>query len=481
MQLTEALKMKNSITENGMLTNSTSLNYCLDLFFRGGAMRNSKDVEIRRLVAAAFAEDPERTLKILFWVRDVRGGAGERRFFKVAFKGLATLLPSIMESYLHLIPKYGRWDDLISLEGTSVENQVLTVISNALNDADALCAKWMPRKGSFANKLRKFRKQTPKEYRKMLVGLTNVVETAMCSKEYEKIDYSKVPSLAMARYGLAFSRNDLERFKNYVDALNNQDPTDPKVKINVDAVYPYDVIKGLRKGNETAQAQWDSLPNYMEDSKERVLPLVDTSGSMDSPVSSGGTVTCLDVALSLGIYISERNEGSFKDHFLTFSSEPELQHLTGDLRLKLNQLQTADWGMNTDLVKAFKRILDQARKHNVKPEEMPTQLLILSDMEFDESQGGCWREDVREWNETAQEMIEREYVEAGYECPKIIYWNIQSRNANVPVRFDKQGTAMVSGFSPAILTALLGGEAIDPIAIMDKVIFSERYDAIEYV
>mgnify|MGYP003147743738 FL=1 len=134
MQLTEAMKIENTTTENGMATNTTSLNYCVDLFFRGGAMRNAPEEDIVRLVAKSFAEDPERTLKILFWARDIRGGAGERRFFRVAFKSLATLLPSVMETYLHLIPKYGRWDDLIHLEGTSLEKQVLAVISKALEN-----------------------------------------------------------------------------------------------------------------------------------------------------------------------------------------------------------------------------------------------------------------------------------------------------------------------------------------------------------
>ena len=383
-----------------------------------------------------------------------------------------------METYLHLIPKYGRWDDLIHLEGTSLEKQVLTVISKALDDTDSLCAKWMPRKGSFANKLRKFRKQTPKEYRKMLVHLTKVIETRMCKGEWNQICYSHVPSLAMSRYGNAFNKKDHERFQEYIKSLQKKDEN---VKVNVGAIYPYDVIKGIKRGSTVAQEQWDALPNYMENNNERVLPLVDVSGSMGT--SCGGNLTCMDVALSLGLYISERNVGAFHNHFLTFSAEPQLQHLEGSLTERLRQLQMADWGMNTDLVKAFKRILDQARKHNVKPEEMPTQLLILSDMEFDESQGKRgWSNDCEyEWNETAQQMVEREYVQAGYEVPKIVYWNIQSRNENVPVRFDKDGTALVSGFSPSILTALLDGQDMDPVTIMDKVIFNERYDAIEYV
>jgi len=471
----EALKSKNKETENGMPTNSTSLNNCLDLFFRSGAMRASSPIEINTLITKAFSEDPARAIKILFWVRDIRGGAGERRFFRVSMRHLSSLFPNKMSKVLPLIPEYGRWDDLVSLEGTKVERQVLLIIEGALLNEDALCAKWMPRKGTFANKLRKYLGWSPKQYRKKLVELTKVVETQMCAKEFDKIEYSKVPSLAMSRYGRAFIKNDENRFGEYVkDLLDNKDG----VKINAGAVYPYDVIKGMRAGNEASQSQWNNLPNYMEENKERILPLVDVSASMTS--TCGGNLTCLDVALSLGLYISERNIGPYKDHFITFSGAPELQHLSGDLMSRLQQLETANWDQNTDLSLVFDLILNQAIKHNISTEEMPTQLLILSDMEFDEAvdTNSGWSEEISDWNPNAQEMISKKYNEAGYQVPNIIYWNIQSRGSNIPVKFNEDGTALISGFSPSILKSILSGSNINPLDIMDNTIFNERYDKI---
>ena len=469
MKFMEALKIKNKETENGMSTNSTSLNNCLDLFFRSGAMRKSSPIEITNLATKAFAEDPARAIKILFWARDIRGGAGERRFFRISIRHLSNLFPNKMTNVLPLIPEYGRWDDLVNLEGTKVERQVFHIIEGALLNRDALCAKWLPRKGAFANSLRRYLGWSPKQYRKTLVELTKVVETQMCAKEFNKIDYSKVPSLAMSRYGNAFRRNDEERFGEYVQALSdNKDG----VKVNTSAIYPYDVIKGMRRGNEVSQAQWDNLPNYMEENNERVLPLVDVSGSMDS--SCGGNLTCLDVALSLGLYISERNIGPYKDHFITFSASPELQHLQGDLKERLDQLVTANWDMNTNLEAAFNLILDQAVKHNISQEEMPTQLLILSDMEFDQATDSY----NSEWNITAQEMVAEKYTKAGYKMPNIVYWNIQSRGSNIPVKFDESGTALVSGFSPSILKSILSGSNMNPLDIMDNTIFNERYDKI---
>lgn len=470
MKLAEALKQANIVTENGMTTNSTSLNYCVDLFFRAGAMRTASKEDIVSVVSKAFNENPEKTLKLLFWARDVRGGAGERRFFRTA---ITSLINHNIDPYVHLIPEYGRWDDLLVFENTRLEEKVLMYIAEALSNENGLCAKWMPRKGSFANKLRKTMSCTPKEYRKTLVSLSNVVETNICNNDFDSIEYSKVPSLAMARYGKLFGFKDTIRFTDYINSVNSG-----SAKINTGAIYPYDVTKSLKHGNvESSEAQWNALPNFLEGNTEMILPLVDVSGSMCTGVGSKN-LTALDIAISLGLYISERNEGPFKDHFMTFSANPELQHISGSLMDRFNQMQTADWGMNTDLTKAFTRILDQAIKHKVDESEMPTQILILSDMEFDQMTGDAWGEGVKDWNPTAQEAIEKLYGDAGYKVPNIVYWNLVSRHSNLPVRFDKDGTALISGFSPSILKSILNGDTMTPQSIMNEAIESDRYKII---
>ena len=207
-----------------------------------------------------------------------------------------------------------------------------------------------------------------------------------------------------------------------------------------------------------------------------ILPVVDVSGSMSSPAGGSKTVTCMNVAISLGLYISERNVGPFKDAFITFSSKPQLQVLSGSLNDRYTQMSDSDWGMSTDLEATFKLILDQATKHKLSQDKMPNKILILSDMEFNQATGGGgWRNEGGKWNPTAQQMIETMYSDAGYKVPQIVYWNIQSRNGGVPVAFDAKGTALVSGFSPAIMTSLLGGDIESPQQIMDKTILSERY------
>jgi hypothetical protein len=471
------MQSKDSYTENGMMTNSTSLNMCVDLFFQIGAMRGQDKTRLINVFTKAFGENPLTAMRLLFWARDVRGGAGERQIFKDIMTYLAKNRTETLGKNLHLVSEFGRWDDLLVLVGTPLETQALGLIAEALNSKNGLCAKWMPRpnignrdKKKLANTLRKYMGLSPKEYRKMLVENSNTVEQLMCAKEYSQIEYSKLPSKAMSDYMRAFKKNDLARFEDYLSSVEKGD-----VKINAGAVYPYDIIKNLKQGNSRgANVQWDALPNYMENNSERVLPLVDVSGSMETSAGNNPNVTCMDVSISLGLYISERNVGPFKDAFVTFSESPSLQILKGSLNDRYNQLAKSEWGMSTNLEAVFNLVLSKAKESKVSAEEMPTMLLILSDMEFDAAAGGRWGRGG--WNPTAHEMIEEMYADAGYTMPKIVYWNIQSRgDNNKPVHFDEKGTCLVSGFSPALLTNLLAGKEMTPLSMMMSVIDSERY------
>lgn len=460
--LVDALRTGDNQTENGMVTNSSSLNACVDLFFTIGAMRGQDKKRLVSNFSKAFNENPLVALRTMFWARDVRGGAGERQIFRDLMLYLVENHTESLAKNLSYVSEYGRWDDLLVLFGTKLDTQAKNLIVSALNENNGLCAKWMPRKGKEAIALERYMKLSPKEYRKMLVEKTNVVETAMCAKEWGGITYEHVPSVAMARYSKAFGKHDATRF----DAYKNGD-----TKVNASAVFPYDVLKTLQKGDQTmAVKQWDSLPNYMEGSNERVLPVCDVSGSMSSPVGTNGTVTCMDVCISLGLYISERNEGKFKDAFVTFSETPQLQYLNGKLNDRYLQLKRADWGMSTNLEAVFTLVLNQATKFNLPESEMSTTILIMSDMEFNSATNRHHR---------ALDMIREKYETAGYTMPKLVFWNIQSRNAgNFPVQVGDNGTALVSGFSPAILKSLLTGEDMSPIGIMNKTVNNERYQLI---
>jgi hypothetical protein len=468
--LINAIRTKDAVTENGMTTNSTSLNACVDMFFTIGAMRGAEKKRLINTFTKAYAEDALTATRLLFWARDVRGGAGERQIFKNIIAYLAgSKNRDVLAKNLHLIPEFGRWDDLLPLIGTKLETEALELIATALRAGDGLCAKWMPRgngKNSenkrMAKVIRNFMGLSPKAYRKLLVENTNVVETHMCNKEFGAINYSHVPSKAMSDYMKAFGRNDYDRFSTYLDSVDKGE-----TKINAGAVYPYDICKNMRYGSENgADTQWNALPNYMEGNNERVLPMVDVSGSMDCSAGGNKNVSCMDVAISLGLYISERNEGPFKDAFITFTSNPTLEYLKGTLSERYEQI-CGPVGYDTNLEAAFRMVLNKAIQNKVPASEMPTMILVLSDMEFNNYNVGGF---------TAQDMIEDLYELAGYTMPKLVYWNIHARgDNNKPVQFDKEGVALVSGFSPALLKNLLAGKDLSPYTMMMDVIGSERY------
>ena len=364
---------------------------------------------------------------------------------------------------------------------TTAKDQLRQRLNSDIMSA-GLCAKWQDRQGSNANKIRSYMRLTPKEYRKLLVNLSDTVETKMCANRWDEINFSHVPSVAAARYQKAFGLHT-PNYATYKAALASGDPS---VKISAGAVYPYDVIRSLRNGDTTvANAQWNALPNYLEGSDENILPVVDVSGSM-SGVAVSGSVTAMDVSISLGLYLSERMGGVFKDQFVTFSATPALQKVTGTLKQRYDQMSLSEWGMNTDIHAVFKLILTAGVKHKVPQSEMPTKVLILSDMEFDAcvtadvsggaSSRGRYHSGGGAVSVSAMEMIEKEFATAGYKLPQIVFWNLNGRAGNSPVTYNKVGAALVSGFSPSIVKSVLGGEEMTPLSILLKTVMIQRYD-----
>lgn len=452
-------------TANGMKALKSTLSNTTDLFFKIGASRGKS---ITGQFSKAYAEDREMALRVAQWARDVRGGAGERELYRQVLKHLEkTNRDELLNTrILENTAEIGRWDDLLIFTDSAVKEKAFGLIRNALESGNGLCAKWMPRKGPVALELRNAFGWSPKYYRKRLVELTKVVETQMCAKEFDSINFSHVPSLAMSRYSKAFGKNAPDAFTAYKEALKKGDPK--VAKVNAGAVYPYDIVKTVRRGDSAlANEQWKALPNFMGDAS--VLPLVDVSGSMTAKVGgqTKAELTCLDVAVSLGLYCSDKNTGPFKDVFLTFSSRPKFVTVTGTLSQKVNQMERSDWEMTTDLHKAFDEILRVAVQNNVAREEMPKVLLIMSDMQFN-----C----CKNYDDRAIQMIRRKYNDADYEMPNVVFWNINAYE-NVPVRFDEKGTALVSGFSPSIMKAVLAADmdSMTPEAVMKKAVMSDRY------
>lgn len=448
-------------TANGMKTFDSSKNSLVDLFFAIGASRGK---DLSKEFTKAFKDDETLALRMLMWARDVRGGSGEREVVRKILLNIEKTSPEVLDRLLPHLSEFGRWDDLLIFQTKPVKEKAFTLIGDALREKNGLAAKWMPRQGALAAEIRTFFGMTPKFYRKSLVNLSKTVEQNMCANTWDDINYSHVPSLAAARYQKAFNKHDPVGYAAYKAKLATGE-----AKVNAGAVYPYDIIKSHKYGGDhkVIQAQWDALPNYIGD--ELVLPMCDVSGSMSSTVGGNDNLSCMDVCVSLGLYLADKNTGPFKDMFLTFSEKSKIETLKGNLLDKLSQLQRAEWGMSTNLHGAFEAVLKYAVSGNVDASDMPRYVLIMSDMEFNH---------CAKFDDSAMQMIERKYKEAGYEVPNIVFWNLNARAGNTPVKYDKKGTALVSGFSPSIMTSILKSESLDPVNVMLTTLNSPRYAVI---
>ena len=447
-------------TANGMPAFISTNSATLDFFAKVG---DSRKVDVSGFFKKALAENQEIAVRTLLWSRDVRGGAGERNTFRTLL-GILARDPSFtdMQGFIKLIPEVGRWDDVFVLFGTQYEDAVKEQIKQALDAGNGLCAKWMPRQGAIAANLRNTFGLTPKQWRKKLVALTNVVETPMCNKEWTSIDYSKVPSKAISQYAKAFGRQDQARFTEFKTKVAKGE-----VKINAGAVYPYDIMNLLRRDPQLAEVQWKALPDYVNGSDKRAICVVDVSGSMESRATD--TASCMDVAISLGIYTAERLTGVFKDTFITFTDDPKIVKFAPGMTLdaKVN-LCKKDVGYSTNLEGVFDAVLKAAVTNKIDESEMPTDIVMISDMQFNEQ--------VRGSRLSAVPMIQAKYAAAGYKMPNLVFWNVgAAKYNNTPATVKDVGVVMVSGMSPSILTSILSGKN-DAIEIMLDAVGKVRYN-----
>ena len=483
-------------TENGAITNKSTLDANLDWFFHGAAMRSAEAERIINLFSKAFHEDPEKALKTLFYIRDCRGGQGERRVFRKCIGAMANTeeTQNWLRDNLSLIDNYGRFDDYLCLLDTQLEVPVAQYLLNQLlddkNNAEqesifiSQCAKWMPSLTSSAESKRiakhfiKLVRQnfasdfTEEKYRKLISYLRKqlkIVEHNLTNKDYESIDYSKIPSYASLKYRKAFNRNDKVKYLLYLADVANG-----KSKINAKTLYPYDLVKKYYdKWGEfnteiidpTVEAQWKALPDYVPEINGIVVN--DTSGSM--------TGLPMDVSVSLAVYIAERNKSEvWKNYIIPFSSRAEWKEVKGDTLLdKLKSVYTGDCS-NTDLQAVFDLILGRAIEKHIPKDDMPKVLLIITDMEFDASE--VWNSN---WSTTNFEAITKKYQEAGYERPNLVWWNVDSRNTQTPITKDDNGNILLSGCSPAMLTVALSGK-FNPIDAMNRIIEQPRYDQVTW-
>lgn len=476
---------KTARTENGAVTHSTSTNAVLDFFALAGAMRNNV-AQAKTLFRKAYAEDKQLAIRALFYLRDIRGGQGERDLFRILFKELMRIDLSVAEHVLDHIPEYGRWDDVISVYGFNgsdaaaslVRKQFLKDIGNYDNgESISLMGKWLPSENASSANSRVMARQiatdlelTNREYRKAVVKLRariGLLEQQMSQKEWSYIDYGKLPSQAGRKHVKAFKRHDENRYDAFLNSVLSG-----KSKMNAGTVATYEVIDVVRKGNDkAANAIWDSLPDYTNGSN--ALVVCDTSGSMYSwgwgSDNRNSSTKPLDISTSLALYFAERNNGPFKNYFITFSERPTLVSVRGNtLTGKLHNISTADWGMSTDIEKVFDLILRTAINAGADAEDIPKVVYIISDMEFNSVRGGS--------NETNYEAAKRKFNAAGFQLPHVVFWNVNAKNTNVPATAAASNVTLVSGFSQSTFRYVLEGKT--PVESMLDILNGERYQRI---
>lgn len=470
-------------TENGALTHSGTGSACLDLFASIGGLRSAAEAEILRRFHLAYSEDPDLAMKLLFFARDIRGGLGERRVFRIIWKDLASFAPESVRKNLPHLARFGRWDDLLVLLGTACEKDALTLIKQQLasdamsmdmGDEVSLLAKWLPSVNAsnvetvrMAKRIARALKLSDADYRRQLVKLRKyirILENDLREGSYT-FDYAKQPSKAMYKYRKAFARNDGERYSAYLDSVAKGEAA-----LHTDTLTPYDIVQPLLRRDaadadrRSADVTWKALPDFTRG--ENALVVADGSGSMYAWEHARPAA----VALSLAIYFAERNTGVFQNHFITFSKRPRLVEIKGhDIAEKVACCRRCNEIANTDLQKVFELILKTAVKHNLPQSQLPATLYIISDMEFDACAEGA--------ELTNFEYAKKLYEKHGYSLPRVVFWNVASRNAQQPVTQNEQGVALVSGSSPRIFSMLSSGE-LSPMALMLDILESERYAVI---
>ena len=493
--ITNELNNETQLTENGAVGFRTTGKKLLDLNFAVASLRRASETEIINKFMDAYYENPVLAVKWLFYARDVREGLGERRLFRTVFPWLAHNYENVAKNVLDFIPEYGRYDDLLCVFETVLQDNVLNIIKEQL-DADtynmknnrpiSLLAKWLPSENAsstktkrFANGIRTKLGMTSRNYRKMLSTMRkyiDVVERKMSAKEWSAINYETVPSRANLIYNNAFLRNDEERRREYLGKLEKGE-----VKINAGTLYPHDIVHKYTSGSwysrlnnydATLEGLWKALPNIVRDA-ENTIVVADGSGSMTCNVGGNTSVTALDVANALAIYFSERSSGEFKDKYITFSHRPQLvdfsnaKTLRDKLQIALSHSEVAD----TNIEATFDLILRTAVNNKMSQEDMPKNILIISDMEFNNA---CYGHP----NETLFTTIASKYAVHGYKLPRLVFWNVNSRTGTIPVKENDLGVALVSGFSVNIVNMVMSNN-LDPYECLLDVLNTERYKPIE--
>lgn len=477
-----------SVTENGAIGYKTTGHPLLDINFAASSLRNKSDGEIVDMFEKAYCDTPLDSILWLFYFRDVRGGMGERRSFRIILRHMAESHPEVIAGVIPYIAEYGRYDDMWVLLETNFRKPVLELIKKQIvsdlngekeNKSISLLGKWLPSRCSKNLKNKEYVRVicdgfgiTPYTYQKITSTLRKhlkIVECDMSAGRWSVIDYNKVPAKANLLYNSAFLKHDEERRRKFLSALENHEEG---VKINAGTLFPHDIVHKYwnhGKLDQTLEELWKALPGgtgYTD-----VMIVCDGSYSMHKLIDKKSSLQAMEACFALTIYFAERAEGVFKNRFITFSSRPKYVDIGNCKTLidKLNCLLRHNECSSTDIKKVFDMILETAVNNHLTQDQLPGTVLVLSDMEFDNPYACNPR-----LNATLFDYITKRYKNAGYKMPRLAFWNLCSRTGTIPVKENENGLVLVSGFSPVTMKMVMSGN-LDPFDAMLDVLYTERY------
>lgn len=477
-------------TENNAVSLRSTLDAVYDLFALGAAYRQRSEEDIINLFKKAYRENAELAMKCLFYIRDAREGQGERRFFRVCMNWLAKSDDrEAAKRNLQYVSEFGRWDDLYCFIDTPLQNDALEIMRQQIAldmscKTPSLLAKWLKSINTssaesrrLANITREYFGMTHKQYRRTLSILReriNVLEKLMSAGEWDKIEFDKIPSRAGLIYRNAFARRDVlrERYEKFI--------MDKNTKVNAKVLYPYECVKsaldhidhkiyGCADKLERAAINkyWDNLRNYFDGAAFNGMALVDTSGSMTIKRNS---IAPINISIALGLYCAEKCSGPYAGHFITFESNPHFIEVEGkDFVEKVENISNAPWGNSTNVEKAFDLMLETAIRNNLSQKDIPENLIVISDQEFDQT-----GYNNRIFN-TLCDGIKNRWKAVGYEMPHLVFWNCNARHDLIPMKDDGNVT-FVSGASPVIFEMIMSGKK--GIQVMKETLECERYSCI---
>lgn len=440
-----------TLTTNGAVTHKSTGDALINLFFTIGAARNNAE-SAKKLFDDALASDIKKATAILLYCRDVRSGMGERNIFRILVKELIASNLDLARKVLRLTPQLGRWDDVKEFYDTPLEAEALQMIVDGLANKNALCAKWQDRSD---RKLSRKLHMNECALRKYLAKLRKdtIVEHKMCENRWSDIAYDKLPSLAGIRYSKTYKKKDEERYTAFIN--------DKDKKVNSSIAFPHNIYQLYKNGEEEAASKyWANMSKLNVVSN--ILCVVDVSGSMCAKAS--GTVSCMDVSVSLGTFLAQQIKGHFHNKLITFSATPTIVSIpeSDNIGEVFDFVARMDWGGNTNLEATFNAILSEAKKFKVSQDNMPATLLILSDMEFDSacSHAGA----------TLYETMRAKFASSGYKAPSVCFWNLNGSGKNFPVMKNEKGACLVSGFSPKVIEAVVGAKQFTPESVVEEAI-----------